>query len=99
MPAPKKAPAKGESTGGNSGEVVAVEVLKAIVERIERLNEEKAEIGESLKEVFAESKGNGFDNKTLRKIIRIRAQDRAKLLEEKATLDLYAMALGCEDLV
>jgi len=73
--------------------------LKSILERIERLDDEKVEIAEQIKEVYAESKGNGFDNKVLRKIVAIRKKDRSKVLEEKAILELYAHALGIEDLV
>jgi uncharacterized protein (UPF0335 family) len=68
--------------------------LKAIVERIERLEEDKAAVANDLKEVFAEAKGNGFDTKTLRKVVRIRKQDRAKRQEEEALLDLYLSAIG-----
>ena len=68
--------------------------LKSIIERIERLEQEKTEIAEQIKEVFAEAKGNGFDVKVLRKVVRIRKQDRAKRLEEEAILDLYLSALG-----
>jgi len=68
--------------------------LKSIIERVERLEQEKAEVAEQIKEVFAEAKGNGFDVKVLRKIVRIRKQDRAKRMEEEATLDLYLSALG-----
>ncbi|CAN7479030.1 DUF2312 domain-containing protein [Phenylobacterium sp. LjRoot219] len=68
--------------------------LKSIVERVERLEQEKSEIAEQIKEVFAEAKGNGFDVKVLRKIVRIRKQDRAKRMEEEAILDLYLSALG-----
>lgn len=68
--------------------------LRSIVERIERLNQEKAEIAEHIKEVFSEAKGNGFDVKVLRKVIARRRQDRAKLQEEEAVMDLYLSALG-----
>lgn len=68
--------------------------LKSIIERVERLEQEKAEIAEQIKEVFAEAKGNGFDVKVLRKVIRIRKQDRAKRQEEEAILDLYLSAIG-----
>lgn len=68
--------------------------LKSIVERIERLEAEKADTAENITQVFAEAKGNGFDAKALRKIVRIRKQDRAKRLEEEAILDLYLSALG-----
>jgi uncharacterized protein (UPF0335 family) len=68
--------------------------LKTIVERIERLEEDKAGIMADLKEVYAEAKGNGFDVKTLRKVVRIRKQDRAKRQEEEAILDIYLSAIG-----
>ena len=68
--------------------------LKSIIERVERLEQEKAEIAEQVKEVFAEAKGNGFDVKIIRKVIRIRKQDRAKRQEEDAILDLYLAAIG-----
>ena len=68
--------------------------LKSIIERVERLEQEKAEVAEQIKEVFAEAKGNGFDTKILRKVVRLRKQDRAKRMEEEAILDLYLSALG-----
>jgi uncharacterized protein (UPF0335 family) len=68
--------------------------LKTIIERIERLEEDKAAIMADLKDVYAEAKGNGFDVKTLRKVVRIRKQDRAKRQEEEAILDLYLSAIG-----
>jgi uncharacterized protein (UPF0335 family) len=68
--------------------------LKTIVERIERLEEEKAVIAGDIKEVFAEAKGEGFDVKILRKVVRLRKQDKAKRQEEEAILDLYLAALG-----
>ena len=68
--------------------------LKSIIERIERLEVEKAEVAEQIKEVFAEAKGNGFDVKILRKVVRLRKQDRAKRQEEDAILDLYLAAIG-----
>lgn len=68
--------------------------LKSIVSRVERLLEDKAAIMADLKEVYAEAKGNGFDVKILRKVVRLRAQDRAKLMEEDALIDLYMLAIG-----
>ena len=68
--------------------------LKTIIERIERLEVDKATVMNDIKEVFAEAKGNGFDVKILRKVIRIRKQDRAKRMEEDAILDLYLSAIG-----
>ena len=68
--------------------------LRTIVGRLERLEEDKQAIMADQKEVFAEAKGEGYDVKTLRKVLRIRKQDRAKRQEEEAILDLYLSALG-----
>ena len=68
--------------------------LKSIVERIERLEEEKKTIAGDIKEVYAEAKGNGFDTKILRKVISIRKKDRNEREEEEAMLDVYLAALG-----
>jgi uncharacterized protein (UPF0335 family) len=68
--------------------------LKSFIERIERLEEDKAGIMGDLKEVFAEAKGEGFDVKILRKVIRLRKQDKAKRQEEEALIDLYLSAIG-----
>lgn len=68
--------------------------LRSIIERVERLEHEKAEIAEQIKEVLSEAKGNGFDVKAIRKVVRIRKQDRAKRQEEEAILDLYLSAVG-----
>ena len=68
--------------------------LRTIIERIERLEEDKKAVLEDIKEVFAEAKGEGYDVKVLRKVIRIRKQDRAKRQEEEAIMDLYLSALG-----
>ena len=68
--------------------------LKSVIERIERLEQEKAEIAEQISEVFAEAKGNGFDVKIIRKVVAIRKQDRARRQEEEAVLDLYLSAIG-----
>lgn len=68
--------------------------LKTIVERIERLEEDKAAIMADMKEVYLEAKGEGFDVKIIRKVIRLRKQDTAKRQEEEAILDLYLSAIG-----
>jgi uncharacterized protein (UPF0335 family) len=68
--------------------------LRSIIDRAERLEVEKAEIAEQIKEVLAEAKGNGFDTKAIRKVLRLRKIDRAKRKEEEAILDLYLSALG-----
>ena len=77
-------------------ESVAQDQLRAFVERIERMEEEKAAISEDIKEIYAEAKGNGFDIKVLRQIIRIRKQDHAERLEQEAILELYMAALGMQ---
>ncbi len=68
--------------------------LKSIIERIERLEEDKAAVANDLKEVYAEAKGEGFDTKILRKVVRLRKQDTAKRQEEEALIDLYISAIG-----
>jgi uncharacterized protein (UPF0335 family) len=73
---------------------VAPDQLRAFIERIERLEEDKAAISGDLKEVYAEAKGNGFDVKIMRKVVALRKKDRAERLEEEAILDLYLQALG-----
>ena len=73
---------------------VAQDQLRAFIERIERLEEEKQTIADDIKEVYAEAKGNGFDTKVLRQIIRIRKQDQNERMEQEALLELYMSALG-----
>lgn len=70
------------------------EQLKTIVERIERLEEEKKAIGEDIKDVYGEAKALGFDTKTLRKVIALRKIDLTEREEQEAMLDLYLSALG-----
>jgi uncharacterized protein (UPF0335 family) len=72
----------------------AREQLKTIVERIERLEEEKKTISDDIRDVFAEAKANGFDTKVLRQVLRIRKQDLAERQEQETVLDLYLHALG-----
>lgn len=73
---------------------VAAAQLKAFVERIERLEEEKKALADDVKDVYGEAKANGFDTKILRQVIRLRKQDRAEREEQEALLDLYLQALG-----
>jgi len=73
---------------------VAADQLKTIIERIERLEEEKAGISGDIKEIYAEAKGNGFDVKVIRKIISLRKKDYSERQEEEAILELYMQALG-----
>lgn len=76
-------------TGG-----IAQDQLRSIVARIERLEEEKSVLAIDIKEVYAEAKGNGFDIKILRKIVRLKKQEQSERLEEQEILDLYMHALG-----
>lgn len=78
----------------DGGDPIQGDQLKSIVERIERLDEEKKTIADDIKEVYAEAKGNGYDTKILRKVIAIRKRDRNERLEEEAILDLYLQAVG-----
>ena len=82
--------------GDNSGGATAVAhaQLKSIIERIERLEEEKKAIAEDIKDVYAESKGNGVDVKAIRTIIRLRKQDPNERQEEESILETYLQALG-----
>lgn len=75
-------------------ESVAQDQLRAFIERVERLEEEKAALADDIKEVYAEAKGNGLDTKVLRQIVRIRKQDHAERMETEALLELYMAALG-----
>lgn len=73
---------------------VAGEQLRTIVERIERLEEEKAALTEDITQVYSEAKGNGFDVKILRQIVRLRKIESADRQEQEAILDTYKSALG-----
>jgi uncharacterized protein (UPF0335 family) len=68
--------------------------LKALVERIEKLEEEKKALAEDVREVYAEAKGAGFDVKALRTVVRLRMQDSEERKEQEALVDLYRDALG-----
>ncbi|KPH81001.1 DUF2312 domain-containing protein [Bosea vaviloviae] len=80
--------------GHQMDEPVQGDQLKSIVERIERLEEEKKTISDDIKEVYAEAKGNGYDVKIIRKVIAIRKRDANERAEEEAILDLYLQAVG-----
>lgn len=73
---------------------VAKDQLRSIIDRIERLEEEKKTISDDISEVYAEAKGNGFDAKILRQVVRIRKIDKTERQEQEAILDLYMHALG-----
>ncbi|WP_035670053.1 DUF2312 domain-containing protein [Bradyrhizobium liaoningense] len=81
---------------GDNGAIpkAAKDQLKAIVERVERLEEEKKVIADDIRDIYAEAKGNGFDTKALRTIVRMRKQDANERAEQEAILDTYLQALG-----
>jgi uncharacterized protein (UPF0335 family) len=68
--------------------------LKSLVERIERLEEEKKALADDIKEVYGEAKAHGFDTKILRKVVSLRKRDRQEREEEEAMLEVYLSALG-----
>lgn len=73
---------------------VAVDQLKSIIGRVEKLEEEKAAISGDIREVFAEAKGNGFDTKAIRTIVKLRKMDASEREEQETILDTYRRALG-----
>ncbi|MEP3114132.1 DUF2312 domain-containing protein [Nisaea sp.] len=75
---------------------IAAEQLVSYIERIERLEEEKAALGADIKDVFAEAKGNGFDVKTMRQILKLRKLNKDDLQEQEHLLELYKRAIGLE---
>jgi len=72
----------------------AKDQLRSFVERIERLEEEKAALSADIREIYSEAKGTGFDTKVMRQVVRLRKLDRADRQEQEAILDLYLGALG-----
>lgn len=72
----------------------AAEQLRSLIERIERLEEEKANLQNDIKEVYAEAKSNGFDTKIMRKVVALRKKDKHEVAEEDELLSLYRAAIG-----
>jgi uncharacterized protein (UPF0335 family) len=72
----------------------AKDQLRSFVERIERLEEERAALSADIREVYSEAKGTGFDTKAMRQVVRLRKLDTADRQEQEALLDLYLSALG-----
>jgi uncharacterized protein (UPF0335 family) len=72
----------------------AKDQLKSVIERVERLEEEKKTISDDIRDVYAEAKGNGFDVKALRAIVRLRKQDANERAEQETILETYMQALG-----
>lgn len=83
-------------TDENTTDNVAAGQLRAFIERIERLEEEKKTVSDDIKDVYMELKGTGFDSKAVKTIIKLRKQDKAERQEEESILDLYKSALGME---
>ena len=84
---------------GHNSAPVAGARLKSFIDRLETLDEQKMDLMADMKEVFSEAKGEGFDTKPIRKLLALRKQDRNKLAEDRAMLELYAAAIGCLDLI
>ena len=83
-----------DETGEATANTVAAVQLRAFIERVERLEEDKKAIAEDIKEVYGEMKATGFDTKAVRKIVAMRKKDAAERQEEEAIIDLYKNALG-----
>ena len=77
-----------------TSQTVAAGQLRALIERVERLEEEKKTIADDIRDVYAEAKGTGFDVKAIRTLVRMRKKDTAELQEEMSILELYGTALG-----
>ncbi len=73
---------------------IGAEQLRSYIERIERLEEEKAALAADIREVYAEAKGNGFETKVMRQVVKLRKMDSADREEQEELLDLYKRALG-----
>lgn len=80
--------------GGANAQTIAAGQLRAFIERVERLEEEKQTIADDIKEVYAEMKGTGFDTKAVRAIVKLRKMDSAEREESEAIVELYKSALG-----
>jgi uncharacterized protein (UPF0335 family) len=84
----------GAKIGGKRSETFAAERLSSFVERIEKLEEERASLGADMREVYSEAKGSGFDVKTMRQLVRLRKLEPAERAEQTELLDIYMQAMG-----
>lgn len=85
----------GEAAGaGHNSEGVAADRLRSFVQRIERAEDEKRDIAEQIKDIYAEAKGSGFDIKTIREVVRLRRMKPADRSEREELLEIYKAALG-----
>ncbi len=80
--------------GGDNSKAIAVADLRALIERVEKLEDERALLAEDVKEVKLEAKGKGFDMKAFNEMLKLRKMDRDKLKEQEALRELYAELLG-----
>lgn len=80
-----------------AGGTISAEQLRLFIERIERLNEEKQGVADDIKDVFSEAKGQGYDVKIMRQIIKLRQMERDARMEQEALLETYKAALGLAD--
>jgi len=76
---------------------VSVDQLRSFIERIERLEEEKAGLAADIRDIYAEAKGSGFDTKVMRQVVRLRKMEQAERKEQQELLDLYKQAMGMLD--
>ncbi len=83
-----------EKTEGEGGYRVAAAELRQFIERYERIDQERKDLVENMKEIMAEAKGRGYDTKVIRKIIAMRKRDKDDLSEEEAVMEMYKAALG-----
>ncbi|WP_428408840.1 DUF2312 domain-containing protein [Hyphococcus sp.] len=86
--------ADGSAASVEGATTIAADRLRSFIERVERLEEDKAAVANDIKEVYAEAKGEGYDVKTLRQVVKIRKMDRADRQEQEAMLELYLAAIG-----
>lgn len=93
MPSETASPSANGARRAQAGGVAAGQ-LKSIIERIERLEEEKAAIAADIRDIYAEAKANGFDTKVLRQVVKIRKMDQNERQERESLLDVYLNALG-----
>ena len=84
----------GHNSGTSNVGGIAGDRLKSLIERIERLEEEKTAIAADIREVYAEAKAMGYDPKILRQVVRLRKQDRDERQEQESLLETYMIALG-----
>lgn len=78
------------------GSSISAQELRQCIEKVERLEDEKAEVQNQIKEIMAESKAQGFDTKIIRQIIRMRKMKKEDLIEQQELLDIYTQALGMQ---